>query len=87
MADLRLRRDNLSWRELDDEIVALDGDESLYLATNRAGTLIWRKLAEGTSREALVDELVTTFSIEPQQAGSDVDAFVAELRSKGLLEE
>jgi hypothetical protein len=86
MEELRLRRDDLSWRELDGEIVALDNGESVYLATNRAGTLIWRKLAEGTTRADLVDELVATFAIDPERATTDVDTFVGDLQAKGLLE-
>ncbi len=85
MSELRLRSDGLSWRELDGEIVALDGDKSIYVATNRSGTLLWQKLAEGASRDQLVEELVAAFGISPETAAADVDGFLADLRAKGLL--
>jgi hypothetical protein len=86
MIDLRLRQSDLSWRELDGEIVALDNGRSVYVATNSAGTRLWRRLAEGATRDALVDDLRTAFGIDEARAGADVDRFVADLREKGLLE-
>ena len=85
MDDLRLRTDDLSWREVDGEIVALDGDSSVYVATNRTGAALWRLLAHGTTREQLVDELVGSFDVTRERAEADVDAYLGELRTKGLL--
>ena len=85
MNDLRLRTGDLSWHELDGEIVALDSDSSEYVATNRTGTALWRLLAEGTSRAQLVDELVNSFDVARERAEADVDAFLDGLREKGLL--
>jgi hypothetical protein len=84
---LRLRRQHLEWLEADGEIVALDLDNSNYLATNPSGALLWDALAEGATLEELVAKLVETFGIDPQVARADVDAFVAQLSEGGLLEE
>lgn len=86
MSEFRLRGQDLSWRELDGEIVALDGGKSVYVATNRAGTLLWQRLAAGATREQLADELVDAFGIAADQAATDVDRFVSELETNGLLE-
>jgi coenzyme PQQ synthesis protein D (PqqD) len=86
MDKLRLRRDNLSWRELDGEIVALDNGNSMYVATNRTGTLLWNKLAAGATREQLAADLVAAFDVAPDQAATDVGRFVDDLRAQGLLE-
>jgi coenzyme PQQ synthesis protein D (PqqD) len=85
MAELQLRTRDLSWRELDGEIVALDGGRSLYVATNPTGTLLWRKLVAGTTRDELVDDLVASFAVAREKAAVDVDRFVADLRANGLL--
>jgi coenzyme PQQ synthesis protein D (PqqD) len=74
------------WREIDGEVVAIDLDASTYLSTNESGVHLWRRLAEGTTREELVIELVQAFGIEREQAETDVDHFVEELRSRNLLE-
>jgi len=86
MTELRLRRADLSWRELDGEIVALDSGNSVYLSTNSSGTLVWHRLAAGTTRDQLVSELAATFEIPAEQAAADVDSFVDALRTQGLLE-
>lgn len=86
MDEFRLRSNDLSWRELDGEIVALDGGKSVYLGTNRTGALLWQKVSAGTTRDQLVAELVNGFDVEIERARSDVDRFVADLRANGLLE-
>jgi Coenzyme PQQ synthesis protein D (PqqD) len=82
---LRLRESDLHWREIDGEIVALEARGSTYVAANGAGTLLWRALSDGTTREALVDELVRAYGIEREQASADTDRFLAQLDEQGLL--
>jgi len=82
---LRLRGVELAWREIDGEIVAVDTRTSTYLSTNSSATALWRALSEGTTREALVDELVARFSIERATAEADVGVFLGDLSEQGLL--
>jgi Coenzyme PQQ synthesis protein D (PqqD) len=84
--ELRLRSADLHWREIDDEVVALEARGSTYVAANPAGTLLWRALAQGSTRERLADELVAAYGIDRERALADTDAFVSELASQGLLE-
>jgi Coenzyme PQQ synthesis protein D (PqqD) len=84
---LRLRTGDLEWREIDDEIVLLDGRQATYLSTNGSGTLLWRALADGATREQLVSLLVDAYAIDERRATADADEFVALLASKGLLTE
>jgi hypothetical protein len=83
---LRLRQQAIEWRELDGEVVALEARRSLYLTANPAGTLLWRRLAEGTTRDALVGSLRSRYAVGEEIAARDVDAFVATARAHGLLE-
>ena len=83
---MQLRPDAVAWREVDGEVIALGLESSTYFGTNSSGSLLWKRLAEGTTRAELVDALVTTFEIEPQRAQTDVDAFVDDVRSRGLLQ-
>lgn len=86
MDDLRLRDDDLSWREIDDEVIAVDVETSTYLGTNKAGTLLWRRLGEGSAtKQDLAGLLVETYGIEAARARADVDAFVDDLSARGLL--
>lgn len=80
-----LREQDLDWRQIDDEIVALDKQGAVYLAAQGSGTLLWRLLAETTTRDKLVAALVETYGIDPARGGSDVDEFLATLNERGLL--
>ncbi len=86
-ATLRLRAGKLNWRIIDDEVVLLDGAESTYLATNAAGTLLWRALSDGATREELVARLVAEYGIGDARAGADTDSFLDVLRDRDLLDE
>ena len=85
-ARLRLRPDAVAWREVDGEVIALGLHSSTYFGTNSSGGLLWKRLADGTTRDELVGDLVTTFGLERARAQADVDAFLDDLRSRGLLE-
>ena len=86
MTDLRLRTDGVPWQQIDDEIVVLDAQRSVYLAANPSGALLWRALADGTTRDALVERLAEAFDLDRERAGADTDAFLADLRARELLE-
>jgi hypothetical protein len=84
---VRLLGDALKWREIGNEVVAVDVRSSTYLSANESGQLLWRHLAEGTTRQQLVERLVTTFAIDEARAGKDVDSFLRDLAEQGLLVE
>ncbi len=82
---LCLREQDLDWREIADEIVALDAQGTVYLAVRGSGAILWRRLAESTTRDGLVQALVETYGIDAARAGDDVDEFLATLNERGLL--
>jgi Coenzyme PQQ synthesis protein D (PqqD) len=86
MTELRLRHDGVAWKDVDGEVVALDEHAAVYLAANPAGAVLWRSLALGATREELAAELVREFGIDADRAVADLDAFLADLGGRGLLE-
>lgn len=80
---LRLRP--VDWRTIEGETIVLDMETERYLGVNRAGTLMWERLASGTTQSALVAALSDAFDIDEERAAADVDAFVAQVRAAGLL--
>ena len=82
---LRLRDDAVAWREVDGEVLLLDLATSTYLATNPTATLLWQRLAAGTTVEQLVAALVDGFGIDGATARTDVDDFLADCRRRSLL--
>ena len=77
----------LQWREIEGEIVALDGETSQYVAANASAALLWHKLAEGTTRDELVEALVEAFGMNRERAATDIDAFLWRISARsGCLE-
>lgn len=83
---IKLRPDALEWREVENEIVALDLRTSTYLAVNRTGAAIWSDLAGGTTREQLVAKVGESFGVDREVAERDVAAFLDSLSQNDLLE-
>lgn len=80
-----LRTDELSWREIDGQVIVLDLRTKLYLSINDSGVALWRRLAGGARRAELVATLQETYGIPEEQASTDTDAFLASLEERGLL--
>jgi coenzyme PQQ synthesis protein D (PqqD) len=87
MSELRLRGEDVAWREVDGELIAVDLPRSAYLGANPSGTLLWSRLAEGATRVELAQALVDTYGIDTERAHGDVDAFLRDLSSRSLLAE
>lgn len=83
---VRLRHDALEWRLVEGEIVALDLERSEYLLVNRTGAVLWQLLVAGASPPEMVDRLVETYRLDETQARADIEAFLAGLAARQLLE-
>ena len=84
--DMRLRSSDVTWREIDGDLVILDLRSSTYLTTNASGALLMKELVEERTTADLVHSLVGAFGISEVEAQSDVSSFVQALDSGGLLE-
>lgn len=83
---MRLRGDDLTWQEIDGELVILDLARSSYLTTNGTGAFLAKLLVEDRSAEDLAGALATEYGITEAEAREDVDTFVAELTRLELLD-
>ena len=83
---LRIRRDNLTWREVGGEIIALDLVTSTYFTTNATGSHLWNALVEGAKFGDLVALLQEKFGISEDVASNDVTSFIDGVDQHGLLE-
>lgn len=82
---LRLRPEAASWRAVEDEVVVLTADER-YLGVNPTGAALWKALGEGATREQL-HALLVEAGADDALATRDVEAFLADLRTRGLLQD
>lgn len=87
MPRLSLRQRELRARSFEQETIVLDLRSSMYLSTNPAGSILWRRLELGTTRSELIDALVSEFEIEWERAAQDVDAFLQDCRQRNLIVE
>lgn len=79
-------RPGIEWRNIADEVVALDLESSAYLSVNDTGSVLWPLVASGTTEERLAEELMARFGLDHEHAHRDVAAFVEQLRSFSLME-
>lgn len=84
-AVFRLRTESLSWRLLEDEVIALDLEQSVYLTANSSGALLWGARARGAARRELAGILVNAYELDPAQASADAEAFLADAAARDLL--
>ena len=83
---MRLRGEDLTWQEIDGELVILDLARSSYLTTNGTGAFLAKLLVEDRTADDLAAALAAEYGITPEEARGDVDVFVAELARLELLE-
>jgi hypothetical protein len=83
---LRLDNARITWREIEDEAIAIDLDSAQYLSINKSGVGLLERLTAGTTYQEMADHLQREFGIEPDTALRDAMAFVASLRDLRLLD-
>ena len=54
---------------------------------NESGAFLWRRMEQGTTREALADALTGEYDVSREEALADVDAFIAAPMPVGCIEE
>jgi hypothetical protein len=83
---VKLRSDDLAWRQVGDEVIVLDTNNSEYLSVNKTGSVLWELLLVGCTRADLARALAEHFQIDDTGASSDAENFVSSLEGLGLLE-
>ncbi|MHB8437638.1 MAG: PqqD family protein [Acidimicrobiales bacterium] len=81
------RRSDVIWRPVDGRVVGLDLATSRYFSLNGAGSALWELLEAEVSADEMVAALVARYGIDSAAARTDVDAFLADMRDSGLIEE
>ncbi len=66
--------------------VLMNIEARAYHKLNETGTLVWRALEEGRSREEIIRELTTCYEVTPEEAGADLEQMLSNLEAHGLLQ-
>ncbi len=81
------RRSGVVHRRLGDErAVLLDLDTAGYFGLNSVGAVVWELLETPSTLSELAERLRSRCDDPPEGIDGDVSAFVAALRSRGLVE-
>jgi hypothetical protein len=80
------RAPRLAARKVGGEMVILSADDSSLYVLNAVATAVWEAADGRTSLETIVaDVICRDFEVDRESAACDVDAFVRDLASHGIL--
>ena len=82
---MTLKMDDLTWREVHDELLVLDMATATYLTLNGSAKVLWQRLADGATVNELVGALIDRYRITPERAESDVRDFLEVLEERSFL--
>ena len=83
--DVYKTTEEVTWRDVNGELVVLKLTSGEYFSFNAIGRLTWMSLSEGKSISDVVDAIAAEYDVTREQAESDVHTFVDGLLSNDLL--
>ena len=83
---LRKHSQAFSETEIDGEVVVMDLDRGDFFSLTGTAVAIWRKIDGTRSRSILITELAEEYARPQDEVTVDVDAFLAQLNTAGLID-
>lgn len=81
------RNQSIFASRIDGELVMMDEKQSAYFGLNPVGSTIWDNLNEPLSVEALIDRLVTHYSVDRERCRQEIQPFLRQMLEHGLVNE
>lgn len=72
--------------EVEDEVVILDVEAGRYFGVDGVAAWIWDRVQEPVRVGALLEELLDVYDVDRARAADDLEGFLSELETRGLLE-
>lgn len=76
---------HVAWRKVDDEVVILDLETSVYYSLNETASDIWELIGKGLSEEDIAEEVADRYGQKPASVKKDVNALVKKLKKEKLI--
>jgi len=76
---------HVAWRKVDDEVVILDLETSVYYSLNETAGHIWELVGKGLSEQAIADELAEEYGQSVKTVQKDVSALIKKLKKENLI--
>lgn len=85
-------RDGYMLRQVIDTYVIMGIGSDNYapnqiMSLNETGVFLWNLMEKQVSKQELIDAMCMEYEVTPDVASADVEAFLSQLREKGLIEE
>jgi len=71
--------DDLTYREVDGEMVLLDMETESFFGLDAVACDIWKLLQEGKTLQETCDELLEIYDVDPERLRKDLETFVENL--------
>lgn len=78
--------DDVMARTVGDEAVFLDLKRERYLGLDDVSSRMWEALTAGVTIESAYQTLLAEFDVEPERLRADLEEFVQELATTGLVQ-
>lgn len=76
---------NISWKKLQDKVVAVNLTTGTYYTMNAVASDIWKLLAEGRSKAEIADTLAADYEVDAATVLADVESQLAYWKRKNSL--
>lgn len=76
---------HVAWRKVDDEVVILDLETSVYYSLNETASDIWELIGKGLSEEDIAEEVADRYGQKTASVKKDVNALVKKLKKEKLI--
>ena len=67
--------------------VGSDVNFSGMLTLNDTGVFFWSLLSENTTKEEMIEKVISEYDVDRDTVSSDIDEFLSKLKEKGILED
>ncbi|MFI5349400.1 MAG: PqqD family protein [Elusimicrobiota bacterium] len=74
-----------AWRKIDEEVIILNVDNSVYYSLNETGAAVWEKLGAGTAPDEIAAEISREYGAALPSVEKDVAEIISNLRKEKLL--
>jgi hypothetical protein len=76
---------HVRFTEVEQSYVLMDLKRGIYLGLDAVASHIWQSLSEHGDMSRAADELCRDYDVDREQAMADIELWVSELASKGLV--
>lgn len=77
--------DDVTWRDVDEEMIVLHLPTGKYYTFNNTGHLAWQQLAAGKDTKEITTQIMDKFEIDEETAARDLSTFINGLLDHNLI--